>query len=88
MLHADRFGNLVLNLPTAAWSPRLPTGVQIRVQVRPGRSMGFGRPGPSRHTARVVTHYAELALNQASAAERFGLGISAEINLEPFVQGR
>ncbi|EMG38472.1 hypothetical protein PCS_00770 [Desulfocurvibacter africanus PCS] len=64
VLHADRFGNLVLNLPAASWSPRLPVGGQIRVQSGAGRSMGFGKPGPSRHAARVVTHYAELAPNE------------------------
>lgn len=61
VLHADRFGNLVLNLPAASWSPRLPSRGLVRIQVGPLRSMGFGRPGPSRHTARIVTHYAELA---------------------------
>jgi S-adenosylmethionine hydrolase len=64
VLHADRFGNLVLNLPAASWSPRLRVGGQIRVQSGAGRSMGFGQPGPSRHAARVVTHYAELAPNE------------------------
>jgi S-adenosylmethionine hydrolase len=64
VLHADRFGNLVLNLPAASWSPRLPAGEHLRVQSGAGRSMGFGQPGPSRHVARVVTHYAELAPNE------------------------
>ena len=99
VLHADRFGNLVLNLSAAIWSPRLPVGGQVRVRSGAGRSMGFGKPGPSRYNVRIVTHYAELApdelglltgsqgylelaMNQASAAKHFGLGIAAEISLD------
>lgn len=61
VLHADRFGNLVLNLPTSEWAARYPVDVTLRAQAGVGRTVGFGTPGPSRMAVRVVNHYAELA---------------------------
>lgn len=61
VLHADRFGNLVLNLAVDAWAERLPVGVRLSAQAGAGRAVGFGTGGPSRLRARRVTHYAQLA---------------------------
>ena len=78
VLHVDRFGNCILNLPTAGWHGRCaatgalaliePSNASLKA-VAAYRELPPGQPG----ILRGSQGYLELSMNRESAADRFGL---------------
>lgn len=74
VLHADRFGNLVLGLPTRDWQGRLPETVELSTGHRARSVSYYSQLGPGELGVLPGSQgFLELAVNLGSAAGFLGL---------------
>lgn len=86
VLHVDRFGNCILNLSISRWGDSLASMASLALAGPAETSLtpvpAYGELPPGRlGLLRGSQGYLELALNQESAASRFGLSPGAPVTL-------
>lgn len=85
IIHIDRFGNLITNLPASEFNEMRPKGMALKV----GLTL-IARVLPSYSAAEDAEPFLiagshgnlEAAVNQGSAAKRLGVGLGAPVELE------
>jgi len=90
VLHVDRFGNCLTNLPVVPWAERHPLGSTLLLAPALGASRplrrvsAYGELAPGQLGLVAGSQgYLELCLNQASAAAETGLAPGEAVFLEP-----
>jgi S-adenosylmethionine hydrolase len=90
VVHLDRFGNAISNLPASLLRPSPAEGWQVRLRGRVGVPLGaFYQAVPAGRAVAVIgsTGFVELAVNGGNAAERFGLRRGSTIELRRAARG-
>jgi S-adenosyl-L-methionine hydrolase (adenosine-forming) len=85
VLHRDRFGNLISNIPSE-WVPRAVARVSLRVQGRAARSVPFARSYEQLGRGRLGVlpssfGLLEVAVGQGDAARRLGASVGRRLTI-------
>lgn len=83
VVHADRFGNLITDVP-ADWVAAGRWRVEVASREINGLSATYADAAPGALLALVSSGgTVEIAVREGSAADRLGAGVGAAVNLEP-----